>query len=137
MVLAVAVSLGGIILAASSDDPLGLGGRGGALGVAISFGILFARETLLEKPFLDLMQARRLARQIAQQKVTDPEEGLDVIATFLEDKSAAQNRQNIALAIVGVLATLAWGFGDWAAVPLYPYFHGGKAFKQNACCSPQ
>jgi hypothetical protein len=138
MVLAVVASIGGIIWAAASNDPVGLGGRGGAFAVAVSFGLLFVRETLVEKPFLNLMKTRRLAQQVApSKKLTDPEDAVNAIVTLLDHKSAAQTRQNVALAIVGAFATLVWGFGDWAAVPLYPYFHGGKVYQQNACCSPQ
>jgi hypothetical protein len=132
MILAVAASIGGIFLAASSNDPVGWGGRGGAVAVAISFFLLFVRETLVEKRFIRLLKIQRLTQKLApKQKLTDPEDIVDLLVIFLERKSAAQTRQNVTLAFVGAFATLAWGFGDIPAVALYPYFHG-TPYKQGA-----
>jgi hypothetical protein len=134
MIIALVLSFVFVILGAGSDTPDGnLAGRGGALAVAISFGILFTRETSTENIFqaLAAMRAKLLKRSpLHLGDEADPM--VDAILKTLGDRSAAQTRQNIALAIVGVIGTLAWGFGDIPAVALYPCFHGGKPYKQSA-----
>jgi hypothetical protein len=132
MIIAFVASLVWVILAAASDTPDGtLGGRGGAFAVAISFGILFTRETSTEDVFQRLVAIRAKLLERSDPPVGAHDPMLDALLRNLSEKSRAQTRQNIALAIVGVIGTLAWAFGDIAAVALYPSFHGGQPYKQS------
>jgi len=131
--IAFAASSAFVILGAMSDDPRGsLAGRGGAFVVAISFGVLFARETFTEHAFKSLTEIRQAMRRITSTHTAGRDDLMvDAIIKTLGDRSSAQTRQNVALAIVGFIGTLAWGFGDLPAVALYPCFHGGKPYKQS------
>jgi hypothetical protein len=126
-----------VIFGAMSDNPGGnnLAGRGGAFVVAISFGVLFARESFTEHSFKSLTEIRKAMRKITSTHTPGRDDLMvDTIITTLGNRSTAQTRQNVALAIVGFIGTLAWGFGDLPAVALYPYLHG-KPYKQDASVS--
>jgi hypothetical protein len=130
MGVALLLSVGFVIYSASSNTPGGNDpGRGGALAVAISFGILFTRETSTENLFKDLAETRRkLSEKSPLPLDGEADPMVDDILRILTERSGGQTRQNIALAAVGVIGTLAWGFGDMAAVGMYPWFHDGKNY---------
>jgi hypothetical protein len=101
---AIAVSLLWILGAAMLDRPSD-GGRGGAIGVALSFYILFANNNLAARGY------NRLGNAAVKKQIEMIESRFDVA-----DK--ATKRQNHFLIWSSVIGTIAWGFGDLAATML-------------------
>lgn len=97
-------------------------GRGGALGVAISFFSLFAlrpygnelvntfgerANALLDKLGSEDDEADRL-----EERLERIERGQQLLSQKLKVDGLGQQRQNIYLAWAGGISTLFWGFGD-------------------------
>jgi hypothetical protein len=102
--IAIAISVLWIIGAAILDRPSD-GGRGGAIGVALSFYILFANNNLAARGYNRLKNA-------------PVKEQIEMIESRFDVADKATRRQNQFLIWSSVIGTIAWGFGDWAATGL-------------------
>lgn len=98
------------------------GGRGGALGVAISFFSLFALRSYGDdfvsaygertNQILDLIEDEEDERNASRERLERLNRGLDLISQKLRIDSLGQKRQNLYLAWSGGISTIFWGFGD-------------------------
>jgi hypothetical protein len=108
IVISFSFSLGGIVWCFEANRPQD-SGRGGAIGTAIAFAILFLRPDwgiqLMEKRLKAIPPDLSLeARCAAETRAVI--EGLRI-------NSTGQLRQNKALALASVVGTLISGIGDW------------------------
>lgn len=101
-------------------------GRGGALGVALSFAALFLlsydRYHTVE---IVSSSSDELLALLSETSSDDPRilaetnSGIiRAISTDLRRTRVQTRRENISLTISGVVSTLFWGFGDWIATYL-------------------
>jgi hypothetical protein len=129
--LAIFISLSWIWVVAYFGYNLNDAGKGGALGVALSFFMLFGRRNYAKIIASTHDQIRRLMQRIdsiAEQIATsrdltggDIDEEIDFIETANAASSGSQAFQNAVLTASSVMGTLAWGFGDWAAEMMRHY----------------
>jgi hypothetical protein len=124
LVLSVVLSLGSIGACIALNRPADAG-RGGAIAVAISFGMLFLSRGRGAQTFDTLYDGLPTLRtELEALTASDPKPEASAaqikrlataLKTWLTIDAQATSRQNIFLAISSVVGTLAWGFGDWAA----------------------
>lgn len=98
------------------------GGRGGALGVAVSFFSLFALRSygddLVEtygkrtNQILDLIEDEEGEKDASDERLERLNRGLELLSQKLRVDSLGQKRQNVYLAWSGGISTIFWGFGD-------------------------
>lgn len=107
MLATVVVSLGGIAYAKwfgiAAD-----GGRGGAIGVALTFFMLFLGRGTAEKALEAPMPA---SGDLAKDTAQDLSKVRGAVAAMLD----WSGKEKLYLTVSSVFATLAWGFGDWIA----------------------
>lgn len=131
LMLAIALSAGGIAYAVHCSKNKDDGGRGGALAVALAFVVLFVSRgqgakvydiladegpELLKK--IEALQAAGPALGETAGKVANnptAETKVNALVAKLRTDSNDQRKQNIYLAFTSVIGTLAWGFGDLIA----------------------
>jgi hypothetical protein len=127
-VVACGLSIGAIPVAAYLTKNAADGGRGGALAVALSFAMLFLNRDLGTKIFKILTRKPTAPTPdgsdfLAGAKTAEEKtERLAVRVLAWEGKlntdALGQSRQNKFLAVMSIVGTLAWGFGDMAACHL-------------------
>lgn len=102
------------------------GQRGGAIGVAISFFVLFVSSNLSETILkfnteTDLSEFNDENKRIVGKKVKTLEE-LNIIVTkhgkFLESLSKESKSERNWLVSSSVISTFFWGFGDYLAITI-------------------
>jgi hypothetical protein len=131
LILAIALSAGGIAYAVHCSKNQDDGGRGGALAVALAFVVLFVSRGQGAKVY-DILadEGPELLKKIEALQVTRPALGetagkvannptaetrVNALVAKLRTDSNDQRKQNIYLAFTSVIGTLAWGFGDLIA----------------------
>ncbi len=123
--LSLVLSVGGVFVAAFYLQDSDQGGRGGALGTAISFFALFiSRErgsrtldALVKKPeeIRHIFSALRGTSVSQKNDFETLAHRADAITVQFRAGAADQQLQNMFIASSGGIATLFWGFGDiWA-----------------------
>jgi hypothetical protein len=140
LVLAIALSAGGIAYAVHCSKNKDDAGRGGALAVALAFVVLFVSRGQGARVYDILaVEGPELLKKIDEPQAAKPEPGAgpalvpqDLLAAALAGKSPAeikmdallvklrrdsddQRIQNIYLAFTSVIGTLVWGLGDLIA----------------------
>ena len=121
LLVCVLFCLAGVFVSVLIGDPTH-GGRGGALGVAISFFSLFALRSygddLVESygsrtnRILDLIEDEEDAKDASDERLERLNRGIELISHKLRVDSLGQKRQNVYLAWSGGISTVFWGFGD-------------------------
>lgn len=118
------VCLAGIWIGIATNNPTHAG-RGGALGVAISFFSLFALrpygDELVEtfgtrtNRILDLLNKNDPDKDVPAKRLERLNRAIELLSEKLKVDGLGQKRQNIYLALSGGISTLFWGFGDMVA----------------------
>lgn len=100
-------------------------GRGGAVGVAISFFSLFALrpygDDLVEtfgartNRILDALDENNSEKDASEERLERLNRAIELLTEKLRVDGLGQKRQNIYLALSGGISTVFWGFGDIAA----------------------
>lgn len=86
------------------------GGRGGAVAVAIAFGILFAARPLAQ----DYIEARD-NEGVARFDGLPVDKRISRLRSALAVLLDRQQHETASLAFASITGTLVWGFGDWIA----------------------
>jgi hypothetical protein len=113
VVLSVVCSVGGVIYGAVYD-PLD-GGRGGAIGVALAFYLLFVRMRLGQAAYRIVTQNNDEQGDPSENKETfeSVNRRIDGVLLMLNTEEDNQHQQNKALTLASCIGTMVWGFGDW------------------------
>lgn len=120
LLFSLALSIGGVLVAAYvTKDPQD-GGRGGALAVAVSFAVLFlsrgygshvyralTAEAAIVKEHID-----KLRKAESTNSSIDANTKIDALLSKARVDSNVQEIQNTYLTWSSVIGTTAWGFGD-------------------------
>lgn len=111
----------GVLVGGLTKDP-SHGGRGGAVGVAVSFFSLFALRPYGDALFemfgkrtnqvLDSIEDERGELDASSESFERLKRSVELLAHKLHVDSLGQRRQNIFLALSGGISTVFWGFGD-------------------------
>lgn len=122
ILLSVSVSAGGVLYGALISKKCVDGQRGGAIGVAAAFSILFLSRNYGERVYKSILDTNpdlkarvfALSKEEAVEDFSNKDLTWAIISILgrLNVEADEQRRQNIALVIASVIATLAWGFGD-------------------------
>ena len=136
--VACVLSIGAIPIAVWLTGNAADGGRGGALAVALSFGVLFLNRNFGSRIYqaltttapivealkeLNAAEPKRDTGKPPDQQITELAERIDALTTSITADSQGQIRQNKFLAVMSVVGTLAWGLGDLAAQCLMQMVH--------------
>jgi len=121
---AILLSLGWIVGAAYYDkQDTASAGRGGALGIALSFYLLFIGGRLGNRVFGILTRG-----SLDKPDSLNAEKKADAVIAWLNTNAAESKRQNWFLAAASITGTLAWGFGDLAARHVPDFLTQGFGF---------
>lgn len=122
----VALSAGGIALAASGQIQIASGGRGGALAVAWSLAGFFLRNDLTQQlRAIFTAPDTFMPATVAQDEGTAVEKRIGRVENRVQAIEVAgtasvnsQRKMERFVAIATAIGTLSWGFGDWVAIQL-------------------
>ena len=116
------LSVGGVVRGAFFSKNCLDGQRGGALGVAAAFAILFLSRNYGQRVYESILDIDSSLSQHITSLVNDEQaqeftnaELTRIIISILGRINVTadeQRRQNIALAVASVISTIVWGFGD-------------------------
>jgi hypothetical protein len=131
--LSVGVSIGWILVAAHSASHQKDGGRGGAIGTAIALSFMFLTRDYGTKLYSAVVRRLPHVREEIEGLATDSDilqagkgepsvaglqTQINALVAALDIDAKGQTIQNYFLAIATCIGTLAWGFGDVAALYL-------------------
>lgn len=117
VLVCVVISALGVLYAFVSKD-YSHGGRGGAIGVALSFGALFlsVRNRYNSIDVLDLTSQELFSILGQEMTINEQVEAnasrIEALKNDLKRSQKSAFLENVALALAGVISTIFWGFGD-------------------------
>lgn len=136
MWVSVALSVSAVILAVVLKDP-SFGQRGGAIGVAFSFAILFLGKStpqralysetatlpdLLDSPAVQGVDKGDLAPEDLKARIGQLEDSELRISGALSAMLDWSEKEKVFLTVSSVVSTIFWGFGDYFAKWLATWF---------------
>lgn len=121
-VVAVVVSLAGVLFAAFVSKDIDDGGRGGAIAVALALSTLFLTRNYASEVYQSLMHSWldlkadilevTTGRRPEERSIDEVEKKLQALEASLKMERQGQRLQNIWLSFATGFGTLFWGFGD-------------------------